>query len=110
MRDVDRPADGGAIQVAVEAGRDGGDVGDGVVSLGECVVAVELPKCAMQAIGAGFRDERYLGSGGSAVARGRGAGLDLELRDGVDGGREAERHGIVVHRLKAVDEVAVEKV
>ena len=54
MRDINRAADVGAIQVAVEAGRDGGDVGDGVVGLGESVVAVELPKCAVKAIGAGL--------------------------------------------------------
>src|SRR5258707_1385586 len=110
MRDVDRAADVGAIQVAVEARRDGGAVGDGVVGLGESVVAVELPKCAVKAVGAGFSDERYLGPGGSAVTGRRGAGLYLELRDGVDGGREAEGDGVVVHRLEAVDEVAVEKV
>src|SRR5438445_601414 len=101
MRDINRAADVGAIQVAVEAGRDGGDVGDGVVGLGESVVAVELPKCAVKAVGAGFRDERYLGSGRSAVTGRRGAGLYLQLRVDPRGLAHLERNAFQSAGLEA---------
>ena len=103
----DRAADVGAELVAVEARRSDALAGDGVVALGELVVAVELPERSVQAVGAALGDHVDLAAGRAAVFRGIGAGLDFELGQGIDGRREAVGHGVVVHDFDAIDVEAV---
>jgi hypothetical protein len=85
----DRAADVGAELITVEARRSDTLAGDGIVTLRELIVAVELPEGAAKPVGAALGDHVDLPARRAAILGGIGAGLHLELGQGIHEGENA---------------------
>ena len=73
-----------------------------VVARGERVVPVELPGRAVERVRARLGGDVHVSAGRAAVGARVGAGLDAELPDRVERGREGEVVAVQVHRGHAV--------